>query len=747
MTMHRSPFGPALLMAMAAPALAQPGQPPAGAGDADAKRDGKQDPARPRATELDTVNVQGQRAAAASTPKFTAPLLDTPRAVTVIPQQVLQETATTNLLDALRTVPGITFGAGEGGNPNGDRPIIRGFDSENSIFIDGVRSSGSRSRETFAIDQIEVTKGPSSAYTGRGAVGGSVNLVTKAPKARDFIAGSLGLGTDQYGRATVDINQAVSDGIALRLNAMAHRNDIADRGGPQNTRWGVAPAIAFGLGTDSRLTVDYYHLETDNIPDSGIPYDNPNNFAAGSGRPLQVPHDTYYGLLARDFQKSQEDIGTVKFERHFSNSFVWRSTLVSGKSSNDYLWTQPDDSQGNFIVNNGVWRRANSRVSETRSRTLQSDLSGNFSTGPVEHAFSAGLEVADEKTWRDNYTLTPSFTGAVATGACSLGVGAASGYWCALLTHPDPADPWIGTITRTGNVTHIDTDTRAGWLFDTLTLSPQWLVNLGVRWDSFQTESSNATVGAIGNDATFFNYQGGLVFKPIQSGSIYLSYATSSNPPGSDAGDGSDALALTNNDLEPERSRNIELGTKWDILGGGAQLSAALFRTEKTNARVATGGRGSDQVNAGKQRVDGVELGISGSIADAWAVFAGYTYLDSELLKPAPSDLASTGNQFPNTPRQAATLWTSYAVSPRLKIGGGAFYQSRVYGNTANTKWVPSFTRYDAMASYVVNRSLSVQLNVQNLFDKSYFDKAFTTHYASLAPGRSATITLNLRFD
>lgn len=162
---------------------------------------------------------------------------------------------------------------------------------------------------------------------------------------------------------------------------------------------------------------------------------------------------------------------------------------------------------------------------------------------------------------------------------------------------------------------------------------------------------------------------------------------------------------------------------------------------------MATGGRGSDQVNAGKQRVDGVELGISGSITDAWTVFAGYTYLDSELLKPAPSDLASTGNQFPNTPRQAATLWTSYAVSPRLKIGGGAFYQSRVYGNTANTKWVPSFTRYDAMASYVVNRSLSVQLNVQNLFDKSYFDKAFTTHYASLAPGRSATITLNLRFD
>lgn len=734
MNLRISPLTSAVLLAISSPALhAQTA--------ASAHTD--------KAIELDSVDVHGTRVPSASTPKFTAPLIDTPRSVSVIPQAVIQETAATTLLEALRTVPGITFGAGEGGNPNGDRPFIRGFDSESSIFVDGVRSSGSQSRETFAVEQIEVTKGPSSAYTGRGSVGGSVNLVSKTAKERDFINGSIAVGTDNYTRVTADLNQMLGDSAAFRIAAMSHQNDIPDRGGPENKRWGIAPSLALGLSGDTSATISYYHLNTDNIPDSGLPYNNPNNNPSGSGRPINVPHDTWYGLFSRDFQKSKDDVGTIKIEHHFANSFVLRNTSVWGRTSYDYLWTQPDDSQGNFVVNDGVWRRANSRISQTTALTNQTDLSGQFSTGSILHNFSSGIEIANEETKRDSYTITPNLSGATANGACSslYGVGAPSGYWCAPIIAPNPRDPWTGTITPANSITRVDTDTRSVWLFDTAELTKQWLLNVGVRWDSFETESTTGTTAPVKNDASFWNYQAGVVYKPATNGSIYVSWGTSSNPPGVDAGDGADGVALTNNDLKPERSKNIELGTKWDVLDGKASVSAAIFRTEKSNARVATGGRGSPQVNAGQQRVDGLELSISGSITERWTMFAGYTYLDSELVETGPAGAASKGNQFPNTPKNSATLWTTYALTPRLSIGGGAYYQDKVYGDANNLKWVPSYTRLDAMASYTVNHNLSLQLNVQNLTDKYYFDKAYAAHYVTVAPGRSAMLSLNFSFD
>ncbi|WP_199099910.1 TonB-dependent receptor [Dyella sp. ASV21] len=701
-----------------------------------------------------------------TSPKFTAPLLDTPRSVTVIPQEIIQQTAASSLLDVLRQVPGITFGAGEGGNPNGDRPIIRGFDSESSIFIDGIRSSGSQSRELFDIDQVEVLKGPSSAFNGRGSVGGSVNLVTKAPKAENFVRGTAGLGTDSYYRGMVDWNQQVGADSAVRLNVMGHRNDVPGRHGPDMSRWGIAPSVTFGLHAATSVTLSYYHLQSDDTPDSGIPYNNP--FAAtspnarlnGDGRPYSVPRGTYYGWLDRDYQKQGNDIGSILVKHDFGNGWLLRNTTLYGRSTNDYIWTQPDDSQGNFLVNGGIWRRNNNRDSSTTNLTNQTDLTGEFETGSLKHSVAAGIELSSEKTQRTSYLVDPAKNaadthnaGSIVNGACSskYGIGAPSGYWCTDARHPTPNDPFYGAIIGGQNPTRVVTDTRSAWAFDTVSFNPQWSVNGGVRFDSFRTKSTATTTSTgaitrIGNDADFWNYQLGVVYKPAQNGSVYLSWGTSSNPPGVDAGDGADGLAMTNADLQPERSRNLELGTKWDVLDSRLMLTAAVFRTEKTNARVATGGRGSPQINAGKQRVDGVELGFSGQVTERWSVYGGYTYLDSELVKTGPGGAASLGNQFPNTPKNSFTLWTSVAITSRWSVGGGAYYQDKVYGDTANTKWVPAYTRFDAMASYQVNPRLTLQLNVQNLTNKYYFDKAYASHYASVAPGRVGMLTANFSF-
>jgi catecholate siderophore receptor len=176
-----------------------------------------------------------------------------------------------------------------------------------------------------------------------------------------------------------------------------------------------------------------------------------------------------------------------------------------------------------------------------------------------------------------------------------------------------------------------------------------------------------------------------------------------------------------------------------------------VFRTEKKNTRVLTDAFTYE--NAGKSRVDGIELSASGKITDKWQVFAGYSYLKSELVDSGlkgrngvVSAGSDKGNEMPNTPKNSFSLWTTYEVMPKLTIGGGAFYVDAVYGDTANTVYVPSYTRYDAMASYKLTKNIDLQLNVQNLTDKTYYDKAYASHFANQAAGRTALLTTSFHF-
>ncbi|MCX7081601.1 MAG: TonB-dependent receptor, partial [Pseudomonas sp.] len=201
---------------------------------------------------------------------------------------------------------------------------------------------------------------------------------------------------------------------------------------------------------------------------------------------------------------------------------------------------------------------------------------------------------------------------------------------------------------------------------------------------------------------------------------------------------------LLSSDMEPEETTNYEIGTKWDLLNDRLSLTAAIFRTEKENARVQVDTTSFE--NVGKTRVDGIELSATGKLTDKWQVFAGYSYLDGKQVDGGTLDKASDGNQLPNTPKNSASVWTTYAVTQKLTVGGGAFYVDDVFGSVANTTMVDSYVRYDAMASYKVSKNLDLQLNVQNLTDETYYDKAFATHFANQAPGRTALLSTNFHF-
>lgn len=735
--------------------------------------------AQDQAVQLPTIHAQAEKEQSlkvdkSANTKFVAPLLDTPKSVSVISKQLIEDTQVTTLSDALRTIPGITLGAGEGGNPNGDRPFIRGYNSESSMYVDGIRSSTSQNREMFAIEQVEVTKGSASALGGAGTSGGSINMISKVAQKGDALEGSISGGTDNYARITLDGNKDFGNGVAGRVVVMGHQNEKAGQhDGAEYKRAGIAPSISFGLDSATRGTLSYYYLKTNDEPDSGIPYQYDTTKKATAGKPVDVKQGIYYGWKDRDFQKQENQIGTIKLEHDLTENLTLSNTAVYGKSKNDYLWTQPDDSQGN-IVNGQVWRRVNTNLTNTDTFTDQLALTGKFNTGSLKHSFNTGVEYSKQDSDRGTNIVTDPNTakigGSGATNACSL---ANSNGWCTDLNNPHAGDAWIGNIKANPNVTNITSKTQSVYVLDNITLTPQWLLDLGVRWDKFETDmkynKDSGTVKAgtkYDSSNDFFNYQAGLTFKPAENGAIYISYATSANPVGVDAGDGSEGISVPGrsttdeqsraiNNLKPEEVKTYEIGTKWDLLNNKLNLTAAIFRTEKENTR-ALDTDGFTR-NIGETRVDGIELGANGNITDKWAISAGYTYLDSEIVdagfvnkgtatapnyQPSPTN----GNQVQNVAKNSATLWTTYKVLPQLTLGAGAVAMDKVYGDAANSKWVPGYVRYDAMARYNVDKNVDLQLNINNLSDKRYFTKAYASHYASEAEGRSAVLSVNFKY-
>ncbi|WP_063551407.1 TonB-dependent receptor [Burkholderia territorii] len=670
--------------------------------------------------------------------KFTAPLLDTPRSVTVIPEQLIKEKNVTSFADALRSVPGITFLGGDAAaNPSADRPVIRGFESRNSIFVDGMRDSGVQNRETFAVEQISVIKGPDSVYAGRGSVGGSIDIVTKTPRNDDFINSSIGFGTDGYKRATVDANRKINDTTAVRLNVMGHDANQAGRNDVYNKRWGVAPSIVFGLNTPTTVTVSYYHMNSYDMPDFSVP------FRASGGTPVPTDRGQFFGLNTRDYRYGQTDTGEVRVEHKLTGDWKLKNTTMFGRSTLDYVATNPQILASNP---NMLALQAKSGKYALNSFSNQTEVTGSASLFGMKHTMTAGVEFSHEQSRYEGYLVSDSAGNNIRTGGpCSV-----AGNCTPLAGGWNPNMPWTGSIVLNGDktfpgpTTNTRTDTVSAYIFDTVRLSERWQFNTGLRFDRYDTTGKQAGVADLSNTSNLFSYQFGLVFKPVTNVSLYASYGTSSNPPGSNAGlgGGTDQITATNQDLAPERSRNIEIGAKWDVLQDQLSLTSALFQTEKTNARVSDGL--GHTVNAGKQRVRGVELGFAGNLTRKWHVFGGYSYLNAITTDAGPGSPGASGLPMVMVPKHNFTLWTSYDVMPKLTLGAGATVMSQTYASVSATtkKWTPGYARFDAAATWRVNKTMDVQLNVQNLFDKKYYSSAYPI-YATWAPGRSAMVTLN----
>ena len=751
-------------------------------------------------TAIEESQVKVERAAS---PKYTAPLLDTPQTITVISNKSIQQQNLLTLREVLQTVPGITFGAGEGGFGYGDRIILRGQDAKNDVTIDGVRSSAFLNRnETYNIEQVEVTNGANSVYSGGGSVAGTINLVTKKPLENDQTTISGGIGTDNYYRGTVDANFRVAEDLAVRLNAVYHENDVPGRKVEDYKRWGIAPSITAGINGPTQLTLQAEYLDDKAMPQYGLRY-----YANNGGFLKEFDREGYYGFANLDRQDSKTTAFQAIFSHEFSDSLKLRNLSRYEKIKQNTVTSQPTGTfclastgkqplsfptatvaaaeaacpatvpAGYYLPTGG---RGVQRFTTNETIYNQFDLTAEFNTGSVSHSLVWGASVllenyrfAQGNLPRNADGTTPTFPLVNIANPGEIVQGPA-GFTYGSNIYTGPVNFILGTRNRG------ERKVFATYLFETMKFGEMFELNGGIRYEhakghnvtqTYVTTGANIgdpllRTGPFRNSDNLFSYRIGAVFKPTPDTSIYIATGTSKNPSQASV-DG--ACAATNCDLRPETTKTYEIGAKADLFDKRLLLSAAVFRNDRDSIRVASGDPTiPDQRLDGKQRVEGISLGASGNITDAWTISANYMYLKGKVRQgggdfcvanPTATSCASVlvaGSELQNTPKHSGSLFTTYRFPFGLEIGYGLTHQGSFALNSPTLGFptvplyrVPSYTIHRLMVSYPINDRLVAQVNVQNFTNEKYVTtvrNALGGSWAQPAPTRSAVFSLNYTF-
>ncbi|MFV0624004.1 TonB-dependent receptor [Sphingomonas sp. ac-8] len=749
----------------------------------------------------DEVVVTGQvYAPRQESPKNTRKVRDTPQTVTVITNETIEQQNLLTLRDVLTTVPGITFGAGEGGGGYGDSINLRGYSANSDIAQDGVRDSAQYTRtDSFNLEQLEVVNGANSVYAGSGSVGGSINLVTKRPLSIDRTVVTGGIGTDDYYRGTVDTNVRVNDLVAVRLNAMAHRNDVPGRDVENYRRWGVAPSVTIGIEGPTRLTFQYLHQEDENIPQYGVPY----YVNADHDGPLPgVDRSSYYGYRNIDTQESNVDQLTATFEHEFSDRLSLRN-LTRWQDVRQFTLVDPPqgsycladavlpaggpciNSTGAVVAPPGYYLpsgpRGNTRDTRNQLAFNQLDLRAVVDTGGIEHTVTLGAAVSWEKFFLRSGSSLRNADGSNPFASLPL----------ISIANPNdvvagPAGFTYGSNVYTGPVNFIPTAQQSGelenyaaYLFDATKVSDHFEINGGVRYehnkgwfrpDTVQATSTGAvplgtvTPGTrVDNSDDLFSYRIGAVYKPIEAVSLYAAYGNSKTPSKTSV-NGSCTISGVNNatastcNVKPESAKNYEIGAKAELSGGRLLLTAAAFRNERDQYKVATADSTvPEQQLDGKSRVDGIALGAVGRITPAWTITANYTYLDSEVLRSIAKNASpgtldpQAGNPLTNVPEHSGSLFTTYRLPFGLSVGYGLTYQGSFHlNNSSPTREtvlfkVDDYLVHNAYLAYDVTPNFSAQLNVKNVGDTEYYTRVRNNGWATAGEARSAVLTLSYR--
>ena len=720
--------------------------------------------------------------------KFPEPLLNTPKTVTVLSKELLADEHATNLKEAVLNQAGVTLGTGEGGNAFGDRFFVRGFDTRNDIFIDGVRDSGVSVRENFFTEQVEILRGPGSSFAGRGTTGGAINIVTKqATTEKSFYNMDEEINTNPGNRVTLDVNQVISPTFAVRAGGVFQKSDIEGRNFATDDRGGGFVAGTWTPLDTVKVTANYIHSESHQLPDFGVPYFRPGStgsngqvFTTTAGGPFPdygVDRNNFYGFVNRDFYKTTQDLATINTEVKVTPDLTLSNKTRFSQSLLNYIGTIPESPNN---AADTISANPQSRYQPTQVVVNQSEATYKFDTDGWKHTALGGIELSRELSSIDKYAGLSS----EAVGTPSAGAGSVTQN----IVNPQFTFDPFGPPALTGLPTKISIDTKAAYPMDSANYRDLVILNGGVRVDDYSIKTSG--FGTSGNATNVFNSQAaesvmpnfnvGITLKPLPITSVYAAYATSSDPVGSEF-DGTSAnyggLApqlngSPNQIFGPMKNSAIEVGNKWELFERHLLVSGALFQTNVTNARESVnagttpscpypaGGVGTIAcISAGAAyEIHGVDLEVTGKITDKWSMFGGLVLMKSEVTKslvpPANQALYGTNVGLPlaNIAHQSFSLLNKYQINDTWEVGAFALYRSKIYGGTllaANQGTsIPGFWRFDTFAEAKIDKNWRVKVYVNNLFNKLYYLALYqsATPFVLEAPGRTAGLVISARF-
>lgn len=680
-------------------------------------------------------------------------LADTPQTISVITQTAIKDSGKTDLRDILATQPGITIGTGENGNAFGDRYIIRGYEARSDIFVDGLRDPGMTTRESFAVEQVEVTKGPSSTFAGRGSTGGAVNGITKqASTEYSFTKVETGAGTDNYWRGTLDANQRLTDDWAIRINALKSKKDIPDRDPADKERTGIAISTVYQATDKLDITADYYYLKGEDSPDLGSYHITDRRIDS---------HIPSY-VQSTDFLDSKVNVSTLRMGYDINDSLRVENATRYGTTKNGYVTTGAkgtvrDTGEPTIILDTG----AHTGWQDVEHFTNQFNLFWDTKIANTKHQFIFGAEYSSINVTNGYYNYENGPTNCIAQGR-----GGFAPSFCMIKPDGTKAEGihhlTDRKISKGGKDSDFSVDTVSISIMDTITFNDYWSLFLGIRMDDFDYDNK---VGKTDPEKfsyrdTLWNGHVGLVYNFNEDINVYMTYSTSSNINGgeSDVGGscGYGGICGDNNrqvkDSDPEDSENIELGTKWNLFDGRLLLTAAIFQITKDDVMESVGEDDyatTGNLNTGKNRVRGTEISAVGNITDQLSVQFGATAMKAEILDSYNKN--DEGKSLANFADNSAYLQLRYQATPDFSFGGAATYSSKSFtgqpDSAEGSYELPSYTVYDFFANYNFSEQLSLRLNVGNITDKDYYLAGYRSGaFTYIGDRRNAQITLAYEF-
>jgi catecholate siderophore receptor len=658
---------------------------------------------------------------------------DIPQSVTVFTEKLMTDRNQDDFREVLRTTAGVTFLAGETGEED---VRLRGFSlgQAGDIYIDGMKDAPLIERDTFNQGRVEVLKGSASMLFGKGSTGGVVNQVNKYPLLIDQHEAAYTFGTGKYHRATGDFNVVTGENAALRLNAMVQEAD--NYGAKQNKR-GIAPTFAWGIGTRDEFSIGLYYLESKGRPI----YNHPWRLSADGKINTPLPARNFYGLES-DYNNTSSQYVTLGHIHRFDDGGELNTRLRYGSYERDMLastigFQNSAITLGQINDSTVLTRGSKGRIGESDVLQVQSDYSNTFNWGGKKHAVLTGVDYYDDDAKRNqnyaNTTARPTTT----VGTPDNGVGVRDGR--------APVQ-WNTFSAR-----------NLGLYFqDTVSLNDTLKLVGGLRYDDFKATYRNPN-GSVSGDRSdsLFSPRVGLIFQPDELSSYYVSYGTSYNTSGDtyqfgpNLNNGTTRAANT----PAEKSRNIEIGSKFELFERRALLGVAAFYSEKYNERNTDPDTAAAQeLLSGKRHATGMEFNLAGRITPKWEVFFNHTWIPEARIDRSNVALASNGGgaqvqgDRPGlTPKHSGSVWSTYAVTSSIRVGAGLTYRGKQNPEGSRAVYASGFSTIDAMVEYALDDKTALKLNVNNLTDRVYADSLYRGFYTPGAP-RSVQVTLKTRF-